>query len=966
MYQGKFFSKPKCVSRILYIIFLGLILVPLSLPVHANQNTSIEQEYTFESPRLESVKIDGQLYDRVIFPGAPNTGQTDHPALPCYGAHILIPYGVEIEEIEIIPEGKTSLGSNYSIEPVCRPYFLSSAQDISPARQDPDVYALQTPYPVERFEKFGIQQFHGYSILVIKLYPVEYTPSTGELSFYERMTVRATCRESLNKESLLRNSITDINEVRSKIDNPAELSSYFNATKSGGRAYDMMILTTTSLADDFQTLKDFHDTTGTLTEIHTLDMIGSTNPLAIRDYIRQQYIDNGIRYILLGGDDDIIPSRKLFVVSWEGEGAVTEYNMPGDFYYSCLDGTFNYDGDAFWGEPGDGEDGDEVDFFPEVAVGRVSANTPQEVANLTNKIRGYYNSTASYLQKVLLAGEQLTFGGWGEYGGYAMDEMVNYSDAHGFMTFAFSEEVYTIEKLYDYLIQPNNYWGASEIISRINSGVHIIDHLGHSGPGYAMRTDTAMLRQQLTNTEFGFIYAEGCSAGQFDLTDCWAEHVTTVLPSGAFACIANARLGLGSRSTLHPVHFINREFWDAIYRADEGKPQIGRALADARADMAYLANAPAIRWTLYETTLFGDPAVAIKEVRSVAISFPNDLPTLISPDNTVTFTVQATGIGAGTPLQSSGQLFCSIDGGIMESMGMSEISPNVYEATLPAVPCGSSIEYCVSVDESLGEKYYSPDIDSPHLLSPVSDSVLLFEDDFETNKGWSISGGLWQRGIPTGQGSSELQYPVPDPTEGSNGPNVFGYNLNGDYENNLGEMYLTSPAIDCTDRDNVILRFSRWLGVEQPIYDNASIMVSNDGSSWNQLWANYATIGDLEWEEMEYDISYWAANQPTVYIRFIMGPTDGGLRMNGWNIDDIRVVSYECTSYLCGDANGDADVNIGDAVSLIAFIFNGGASPDPLCVSDNNGDNEVNIGDAVYLINHVFSGGAGPIEPCCP
>ncbi len=70
--------------------------------------------------------------------------------------------------------------------------------------------------------------------------------------------------------------------------------------------------------------------------------------------------------------------------------------------------------------------------------------------------------------------------------------------------------------------------------------------------------------------------------------------------------------------------------------------------------------------------------------------------------------------------------------------------------------------------------------------------------------------------------------------------------------------------------------------------------------------------------------------------------------------------------YLCGDSNNDSSINVGDAVFLINFIFNGGTPPSPMCQADANGDKTVNIGDAVYLINHIFSGGAGPVSPCCP
>jgi hypothetical protein len=69
--------------------------------------------------------------------------------------------------------------------------------------------------------------------------------------------------------------------------------------------------------------------------------------------------------------------------------------------------------------------------------------------------------------------------------------------------------------------------------------------------------------------------------------------------------------------------------------------------------------------------------------------------------------------------------------------------------------------------------------------------------------------------------------------------------------------------------------------------------------------------------------------------------------------------------HICGDASGDGQVNLGDAVFLIAYVFKRGLSPDPVCSGDTNGDGGINIGDAVYLIAHLFKDGPNPVEPCC-
>ncbi len=65
-----------------------------------------------------------------------------------------------------------------------------------------------------------------------------------------------------------------------------------------------------------------------------------------------------------------------------------------------------------------------------------------------------------------------------------------------------------------------------------------------------------------------------------------------------------------------------------------------------------------------------------------------------------------------------------------------------------------------------------------------------------------------------------------------------------------------------------------------------------------------------------------------------------------------------------GDADGDAAINVGDAVYIINFIFKAGPPPTPYatCSGDPNADCAVNIGDAVYLISYIFKGGPMPVS----
>jgi hypothetical protein len=155
----------------------------------------------------------------------------------------------------------------------------------------------------------------------------------------------------------------------------------------------------------------------------------------------------------------------------------------------------------------------------------------------------------------------------------------------------------------------------------------------------------------------------------------------------------------------------------------------------------------------------------------------------------------------------------------------------------------------------------------------------------DSDPGWARQ-GQWDFGQPTGGGG---QYGNADPTSGYTGPNVLGYNLAGDYANNLPEYSLTTGAIDCSNLLAVSVRFRRWLNVESPTFDHAYLRVSNDGASWTTVWENGGEITDSSWQLVEYDLSQHADGEDTVYLRWVMGTTDGSWQFSGWNLDDIEL-----------------------------------------------------------------------------
>jgi len=203
---------------------------------------------------------------------------------------------------------------------------------------------------------------------------------------------------------------------------------------------------------------------------------------------------------------------------------------------------------------------------------------------------------------------------------------------------------------------------------------------------------------------------------------------------------------------------------------------------------------------------------------------------------------------------------------------------------------------------------------------------LVHRFDLGTDPGWTREGS-WNWGVPQGKGGDSGG--GPDPSQGYTGENVFGFNLNGDYYQDMPMYRLTSGALDCSGSTGTTLRFWRWLNVEDPQWDEASVRASNDGSNWTTVWQNAAGVYDNLWAQTEYDISAVADGQSSVYLQWTMGPTDYWYEFSGWNIDDIELWSDPPAAPGQGFCFGDP----GDGVPCPCNNDNDGSRPGSGCAN---------------------------------
>jgi len=283
----------------------------------------------------------------------------------------------------------------------------------------------------------------------------------------------------------------------------------------------------------------------------------------------------------------------------------------------------------------------------------------------------------------------------------------------------------------------------------------------------------------------------------------------------------------------------------------------------------------------------------------LAFEYPSGIPQTTTPGIPRVFDVIVSGVRGGIPIPGSGQLHHSIDGAPFITVNMNEISANHYEATLPALNCGSRIDFYITAEEMSAGVFSDPQ-DAPATTFsaiPVSDIIISFSDNFETNQGWTVidSGGLtagsWQRGVPAGGG---VRGDPANDYDGSGQCYLTG-NTYGDSDIDNGFTFLISPTLNLEGADGII-RYALWytnnLG-NDPNNDLFKTYVSgNNGASWTLV----ETIGPVTqggWTEHSFRVNDFISPTAQVKIRFEAADTGAGSVVEA-GIDAVEVEVIEC------------------------------------------------------------------------
>ena len=238
--------------------------------------------------------------------------------------------------------------------------------------------------------------------------------------------------------------------------------------------------------------------------------------------------------------------------------------------------------------------------------------------------------------------------------------------------------------------------------------------------------------------------------------------------------------------------------------------------------------------------------------------------------------------------------------------------------------------------------------------SPASGIVVGFDNDFETNQGWTVDQQPWPRRTARGpaappMGGGDRGDPPAD-FDGS-GQCWLTDNVDGNSDVDGGQTILTSPVLDASEATTV--RYMRWYSNTFGASPNADVFVveiSDDGgSSWSEL----EVVGpggpeaDGGWYAVEFDLATVAGFTANDQFRIRYNASDlGDGSVVEAAVDGFVLIGADCDDPgVEGDVDGDGDVDFQDIVALLAAW-----GPCPGCAADLDGNGTVDFTDLLTLL----------------
>jgi hypothetical protein len=607
--------------------------------------------------------------------------------LPCWQFTLVVPQGQRVAGVDVEALGERTLPGTYRVFPAQPPVPFSKTELPPMVPPDPAVYAVDAAYPGNHADAGPVGIKSGYRLVTIVLHPVQYEPLSGRLTVAGDLavTVRYEPDPTARPARLAAAQARSFGDaVRALVKNPEDVSRYAPAVRATDFGeIDCVIITSGALQGGFQPLADWHTRKGFKTEIQTVSWItsnysGRDNQEKIRNFISDYYTNHGLRWVVLGGDNGVVPCRQARAYCGGETG-----DIPCDLYYADLQGTWDDDNDNIFGEAGD----DNVNLYSDVYVGRASVDNSTQVQTFVNKILTHeQNPPTDYLRRILLVDAAL----WSGYNHRQSNDSIA----------AITPSGWTDVVIHD----PGS---STSVRDSVNNGFQLCHLVGH-GNEYGVYDGWAYYNSdyaanQTNGSKVNFMNSIACYTGNFEYSDCCAEEAHNCATGGSIATVFNSRYGWGQPPSMGPSEILDIRLYDFFFNHDTMPIGLTHALSKE----VYRNNAlgdQCWRWCYYETNLFGDPLLLMYKDVPVQLdaAFTNPIGT-----GSQSFTVTVT--ASGSPVDKA--LVCVSKGSEVYDRNYTNGSGQV---TFTINPASAGYMYVTSTKPN-----YLPDEDSSQVQGGV-------------------------------------------------------------------------------------------------------------------------------------------------------------------------------------------------------------------------------------------------------
>jgi hypothetical protein len=522
-------------KKLIPILIVGVLFIS-GLGAVATPNKDVEQTiFSFSNISLE--ETDG--YATLDLDGANSVlMDKNHYMIPIKIETFTYPFGTTINSVQCTPKNIQTKILNKRLEVAPDPIIISQPElnnkvekNVAPISKD-----IWYEYDVGT----GIDSNQRYVFVKVTTYPVQYHPTQNSIEWAKDIQIDIDYK-------LPEKTISFDDEYNFIILAPAEFSDELGdlVTHKISRGISTIFVSTNDIYDSVY-----------------FPVQGSDNQEKIKYFIKNAIENWGTSNVLLVGSSMKFPVRITHVFIEEDDDELFVSDLYYADIYNDTGGFSSWDtnGNEIYGEYKWNGKTDEVDFYPDVYLGRLACTSGSQVTTVVNKIIDYETNEAykqEWFTNLVVAGGDTWTPDYGDDSGTDEGEYVN-EKVIDIMSGFVPEKLWATNGKLGKVVPP---YGKGEIDNAINEGCGFVDFSGHGNPqvwsthphnssqfvwlptpsGYYTNSHVS----GLTNgNKLPIVIIGACSTGKFNSdSSCFGWSWVSNSNGGAIATICSAALG---------------------------------------------------------------------------------------------------------------------------------------------------------------------------------------------------------------------------------------------------------------------------------------------------------------------------------------------------------------------------------------------------------------------------------------